>query len=77
MVKFQWDIFRFFQIETNLDTSSFEGHIFETSEYLSVVNRDHFEEETSIFIPEEKAPSAIVGVIQENAFGTLHLRPCF
>ena len=36
------------------------------------MNSEDFEEETSIFIPEEIAPSVVVGVIQENAFGNVN-----
>ena len=66
-----------FNFETDFDPSSFEDHILETSEDLSVVDSKEFEEETSIFIPEERSASAIVEVIQENTFGTLYLRLYF
>ena len=51
-----------FNFDIDFDTSSFEDHVFETSEGFSVVNSEDFEEETSIFIPEEIAYSVIVGV---------------
>ena len=67
----------YFSFETDFDPSSFEDHILSTSEYLRVVDSEYFEEENSISILEKISPSAIVGVIQENSFVTLHLRPSF
>ena len=50
-----------FNFQIDFDVSSFEDHVLETSEDLSIVNSEDFEEETSIFLPEETAQSAILG----------------
>ena len=50
-----------FNSQIDFDTSSFEAHVLITSNDLSIVNSEDFEEETSIFLADETAPSAIVG----------------
>ena len=50
-----------FNFQIDFDVSSFEDHVLVTSEDLNIVNSEDFEEETSIFVPEETAPSAILG----------------
>ena len=44
-------------------------NILKTSEDLNLVDSEDFEEETSIFIPEERSPSAIVGVFKKMPMG--------
>ena len=58
-----------FNFETDFDPSSFIDHILATSEDLSVMYSEDFEEDTSIVIPKERSSSEI-------SWGGVNSRKC-